>query len=78
MWVRDEAKKANVNIDLSKWEDYTPKTIPIQKNGYDCGVFMLRFAERSSREAPFNFAQANMSDVRKHMVLELLNKKALG
>lgn len=74
-WLQDEAKKANKTLDLSSWTNYTPKDIPKQKNGYDCGVFMLKFADRSSRNAAYTFSQDAMPTVRKLMVLELTNKK---
>jgi sentrin-specific protease 1 len=65
-------------MDLNDWNNYTPKDIPVQRNGYDCGVFMLRFAERTSRDASFTFSQESMPAVRKLMVHEIINKKALG
>jgi len=65
--------KKNVDIDLSKWQDYTPHDIPHQQNGYDCGVFMCAYAECVSRDDAFFFSQRDMEVIRKRMCLEILN-----
>ena len=49
------------------------QNIPIQGNGFDCGIFMLTFAERLSRKANFNFHQSNMSLFRWKVMWEVLN-----
>ncbi|KAG4106626.1 cysteine proteinase [Neocallimastix lanati (nom. inval.)] len=47
-YIQEESKdKKKCEMDLSDWEDYCPKDIPSQLNGFDCGVFTLSFAEVS-------------------------------
>ena len=49
-YVKDEYKtKHNGEFDTSQWEFHTPLDIPHQQNGYDCGVFMCKFADYSSK-----------------------------
>jgi Ulp1 family protease len=71
-WVQDEMKdKADLTIDTSTWERRYPGNIPQQENGYDCGVFAVKFAEYSGLDAPLDFSQKNMSHFRKEMVVQL-------
>ena len=69
--------KKKVPFDLTDWEDYCPAEIPHQLNGFDCGVFMCKFAESCSRDLKnnFNFAQKHMPYFRKRMILEILEKR---
>jgi Ulp1 family protease len=73
-------------FDLTGWIDYSPSDIPQQRNGYDCGVFMCKFAEAVMRETAaeheatnphqpmsFHFSQAHMSMFRKRLVLEIVD-----
>jgi len=74
-YLQNEHKsKKNKDFELSDWEEYCPKSIPTQRNGYDCGLFMCRYAECVSRRKEFNFEQRNMPYFRKRMVLDILNK----
>jgi hypothetical protein len=76
-YVKDEYRtKHKGEYDLSEWQDYTPLNIPHQQNGYDCGVFMCKFADYLSRGKPFDFSQSDMSYFRKRMILEILSKSA--
>jgi len=68
----DKKKKP---FDLSDWEDYQPKDIPLQKNGYDCGVFMCKYADCASAGRPFLFKQMHMQYFRKLMILDILQKR---
>ena len=45
-YIADEASnKLNVTLDVSGWKQLAPTDIPEQKNGCDCGVFMVKFAD---------------------------------
>ena len=68
-------ERKQFDLDLSDWIDYVPKHIPGQENGYDCGVFMCTYGEYISRDAPFDFSQANMPYLRRRMMYEILSKK---
>ncbi|KAJ2999980.1 SUMO1 sentrin specific peptidase 1 [Globomyces sp. JEL0801] len=70
--------KKKIPFDTSKWVDYTPKNIPEQQNGYDCGVFACMFMEFTAREENFAFRQSHMDYLRKRIALEILNKKLMG
>jgi sentrin-specific protease 1 len=75
--LKDEHQnKKEKPLDLSGWLDYTPTDIPHQKNGYDCGVFMCKFADYAAKNQKFSFSQNNMEFFRKLMALEIINKKA--
>lgn len=78
-YLQDEMKnrKKEGIIDLNEFENVTDKDIPTQQNGYDCGVFMCKFAEFSSRGAKLNFTQQDITQYRRRMVLEILNKQTL-
>jgi sentrin-specific protease 1 len=44
-WVRDESEdKKGEAVDTRRWAAEHPKEIPRQMNGWDCGVFMLKFS----------------------------------
>jgi sentrin-specific protease 1 len=74
-YLQDEAlDKKQLHLDLSGWEDYQPHDIPLQRNGYDCGVFMCQYANYLSIEQEFTFTQDHMPIIRQLMVLEILQK----
>ena len=50
-WLQDEWKDKNKKeIDLTGWEDYTAPNCPQQKNFYDCGMFVCKFADAIGRD----------------------------
>ena len=72
-WIVDEAKnKLNEDWDPDEWEEYYPKNIPLQKNGCDCGVFMIKFAEYLSSGAELAFSQKHMDYFRFRLVSDML------
>ncbi|XP_065338744.1 uncharacterized protein LOC135938758 isoform X1 [Cloeon dipterum] len=73
----ESVDKKKVPYDTSKWKLIQEKEIPVQHNGYDCGVFACMFAEAGSRRGKFLFTQDDMPDLRKRMVYEILTKKLL-
>lgn len=66
--------KKKTKLDTSDWKKETPKDIPQQENMSDCGAFTCTFAERLSRYESFNFSQKDMVNIRRRMVLNILNK----
>ena len=62
--------------DVLSWPREFPKRIPQQKNGCDCGVFTLLFANYAGRAAPFDFEQSHIDDFRVRIVHELLSLSA--
>jgi hypothetical protein len=57
-WVRDETRdKKQAEVDVSEWRLESPKDIPRQLNGCDCGVFAIKFADYLGRNAGFDWGQ---------------------
>ena len=55
-------KGAKVELDLSQWSIvHRVPGIPLQNNGYDCGVFACKYAEYIARRAPITFTQVTFS-----------------
>ncbi|KAF2310957.1 hypothetical protein GH714_018779 [Hevea brasiliensis] len=52
--VKDKSKK---DIDVSNWEREFLEDLPEQQNGYDCGVFMIKYADFYSRGIGLCFGQ---------------------
>ncbi|KXS19360.1 cysteine proteinase [Gonapodya prolifera JEL478] len=77
-YLKSEYKdKKGGQLDLSEWRDHSPKNIPGQENGFDCGVFTSTFANYISLERTFDFGQRDMKYLRKRMIYEILTKKLL-
>ena len=45
---------------MLSWACRYPEEVPIQSNGYDCGVFALAFAEHLSRDTTLSFSQKDI------------------
>ncbi|KAN0022515.1 hypothetical protein ACTFIU_004709 [Dictyostelium citrinum] len=73
--MENKNKKGAVNLD--EFQDSMPKEIPIQQNGYDCGVFMCKYAEFCSKGANLTFTQEEITQYRRRMVLEISNKQII-
>jgi sentrin-specific protease 1 len=70
-WLRDEYRERHkAELDLGEWKIKlnSRRSVPQQKNGYDCGVFMCLYAAYSSIDSPFNFTQSDILSVREYMV----------
>uniref|UniRef100_A0A915EEA6 Ubiquitin-like protease family profile domain-containing protein n=1 Tax=Ditylenchus dipsaci TaxID=166011 RepID=A0A915EEA6_9BILA len=65
-------KTNDEEAEPSNWIGFCAKNIPKQDNGYDCGAFVCRFADRISRGAPIDFLQGDMEGMRKKMVSKIL------
>ena len=74
-WVADEYKnKRDTEVDLGAWETEAPKDIPVQQNGCDCGVFMLKYADYVAVGCPLTFHQRDMEYFRLRIVAEALEQ----
>lgn len=72
-WLAMESRdKLQVEFDFAGWQERCCNDIPSQRNGYDCGVFTLVFAEHISRRAAFSFSQADMVYWRDRISYEIL------
>ncbi|CAD5210504.1 unnamed protein product [Bursaphelenchus okinawaensis] len=48
--------------------------VPLQKNGFDCGVFTCRMGEYVSRRATLNFSQRHMPEFRRRILYEIVEQ----
>ncbi|KAK6772750.1 hypothetical protein RDI58_027988 [Solanum bulbocastanum] len=73
----DEVKdKSGKHIDVSSWKQEFVEDLPEQKNGYDCGVFMIKNVDFYSRDIGLCFNQGDMPYFRMRTAKELLRLKA--
>ncbi|KAF9673289.1 hypothetical protein SADUNF_Sadunf10G0008700 [Salix dunnii] len=71
--VKDKSKK---DIDVSNWEHEFVEDLPEQQNGYDCGVFMIKYADFYSRGVGLCFGQEHMPYFRLRTAKEILRLRA--
>ncbi|GMH29304.1 hypothetical protein Nepgr_031147 [Nepenthes gracilis] len=73
----DEVKDKNSqDIDVSFWEHEYVEDLPLQENGSDCGVFMIKYADFYSRGPVLRFSQENMPYFRLRTAKEILRLRA--
>lgn len=71
-------KGAKVELDLSQWSIvHRVPGIPLQNNGYDCGVFACKYAEYIARRAPITFTQNDIPFFRRCMMYEIIHRELL-
>ncbi|XP_020221685.1 ubiquitin-like-specific protease ESD4 isoform X1 [Cajanus cajan] len=75
-FVDEVNDKTGKDIDVTTWEKECVKDLPMQKNGYDCGMFMIKYADFYSRGLELCFSQENMSYFRVRTAKEILRLKA--
>lgn len=73
----DEVKdKSDKDIDVSSWAEEFVEDLPEQENGFDCGMFMLKYADFYSRDIRLCFSQKNMPYFRRRTAKEILRLRA--
>ncbi|KAK4380035.1 hypothetical protein RND71_001897 [Anisodus tanguticus] len=76
-YFTDEVKdKTGKDIDVSSWKLEFVEDIPVQQNGFDCGMFMLKYADFYSRDIGLCFNQEHMPYFRSRTAKEILWLKA--
>ncbi|CAA7057549.1 unnamed protein product [Microthlaspi erraticum] len=76
-YLGDEAKeKSSKNIDASSWDMEFVEDLPQQQNGYDCGMFMLKYIDFFSRGLGLCFSQEHMPYFRLRTAKEILRLHA--
>ncbi|PKA58429.1 Ubiquitin-like-specific protease ESD4 [Apostasia shenzhenica] len=76
-YFKDEMRdKSAMEIDTTSWKKESIDKLPLQKNGWDCGMFMLKYTDFYSRGLEFSFSQEHMPYFRKRTALEILRLKA--
>eukprot|EP01039_Chlorochromonas_danica_P002907 gene2907-3173_t len=64
-WVADEHRdKKGTDLDMSSWTTMSAQGIPQQRNGYDCGVFVVMCADYLTDDLPLTYRQEEMSENR--------------
>ncbi|XP_004296843.1 PREDICTED: ubiquitin-like-specific protease ESD4 [Fragaria vesca subsp. vesca] len=73
----DEVKdKSGKDIDVSSWKFECIEDLPEQENGFDCGVFMIKYADFYSRGLDLCFHQKHMPYFRLRTAKEVLQLRA--
>ncbi|KFK38085.1 hypothetical protein AALP_AA3G067700 [Arabis alpina] len=72
--VRDKSEIDD--IDVSWWKREFVQDLPEQKNGFDCGMFMLKYIDFYSRGLDLCFTQEQMPYFRVRTAKEILQLKA--
>lgn len=72
-FIEDEAReKSGQELDTSEWKRLFARNIPHQQNGSDCGVFAITYGDYCSKDAPFQFSQADMPFFRRRIVADVM------
>ncbi|KAL0457411.1 UNVERIFIED_CONTAM: Ubiquitin-like-specific protease ESD4 [Sesamum latifolium] len=73
----DEVKdKCGNDINVSSWEQEFVTDLPEQANGFDCGMFMIKYADFYSRDIGLCFSQKDMPYFRRRTAKEILKLRA--
>ncbi|PIM97601.1 Ulp1 peptidase [Handroanthus impetiginosus] len=73
----DEVKdKCGEDISVSSWEKEYVMDLPEQANGFDCGMFMLKYVDFYSRDIGLCFGQEHMPYFRRRTAKEILRLRA--
>lgn len=64
-------------LDSEEWHLVHDHNLPKQDNGFDCGIFALKYADFLAQDAEIKFSQADMPRFRHTMMYELLNSSLL-
>ncbi|GMP76542.1 hypothetical protein CsSME_00033164 [Camellia sinensis var. sinensis] len=76
-YFMDEVKdKSGEDIDFSSWKQEYVEDLPKQENGWDCGLFMIKYADFYSRGLGLCFNQEHLPYFRLRTAKEILRLKA--
>ncbi|XP_010446102.1 PREDICTED: ubiquitin-like-specific protease 1A isoform X2 [Camelina sativa] len=75
-FVDEVNDKSKVDLDVSGWRQEFVQDLPMQRNGYDCGIFMLKYIDFYSRGLDLCFTQEQMPYFRDRTAKEILQLKA--
>ncbi|GER33342.1 sentrin-specific protease [Striga asiatica] len=75
-FVDEVQDKCGKDINVSSWEKEFVTDLPKQENGFDCGVFMIKYADFYSRDIGLCFSQEHMPYFRRRTAFEILKLKA--
>jgi hypothetical protein len=69
--VDEYRDKKNADLDIDEWSQHCPHDIPHQANGYDCGMFVCKFADFRSDDLPLAFSQQHLKYFRRRIFAEI-------
>lgn len=73
-YLVDEADKINYYFDKNDWTLISyADGLPSQENGYDCGVYIMMYADFITDNLPLVFSQEHIDLFRKKICLNILN-----
>ena len=62
---------ATIEVDVQTWDIQNMEAVR-QSNGYDCGMFMLKYVEHLWKDEPMQFTQADFPEFRRQTARMLL------
>lgn len=62
-------------VSILSWRRAMMEKVPTQQDGYNCGVYVLMFAELMSRPTYLVIDHATLPDMRKRIAVDLVTKK---
>ncbi|KAF2585922.1 hypothetical protein F2Q70_00037639 [Brassica cretica] len=68
--------KNEVDVDVSQWRQEFVQDLPEQSNGFDCGMFMLKYMDFYSRGLDLCFTEEHMAYFRVRTAKEILQLRA--
>ncbi|XVF38727.1 hypothetical protein REPUB_Repub20aG0126700 [Reevesia pubescens] len=75
-FVEEVRDKIGKDVDVSSWEHEYVEDLPAQENGFDCGMFMLKYIDFYSRGLSLCFGQEHMPYFRLRTAKEILRLRA--
>ncbi|XP_073142360.1 ubiquitin-like-specific protease ESD4 [Henckelia pumila] len=75
-YVDEVKEKCGKELNVSLWNREFVKDLPNQENGFDCGVFMVKYADFYSRDIGLCFSQQHMPYFRQRIAKEILKLRA--
>ncbi|KAF8392596.1 hypothetical protein HHK36_022941 [Tetracentron sinense] len=75
-FVNEVKDKSGKEININSWKREYVDNLPDQKNGWDCGMFMVKYADFYSRGLGLCFKQEHMPYFRRRTAKEILRLKA--
>ncbi|CAD6231390.1 unnamed protein product [Miscanthus lutarioriparius] len=76
-YIVDEVKdKSGQQMDVLSWKQEGVENLPLQMNGWDCGMFMLKYIDFYSRDMDLTFGQKQMHYFRRRIAKEILSLRA--
>ncbi|KAH7513368.1 hypothetical protein FEM48_Zijuj12G0192700 [Ziziphus jujuba var. spinosa] len=75
-YVDEVKEKSGKDINVSSWKQEYVEDLPEQENGFDCGMFMIKYADFYSRGLGLCFNQEHMPYFRLRTAKEILRLRA--